>query len=123
MTLLVLSNVFVLLVALLHFYFMILEAYYWTKPKGLKIFGMTKAQAEASKTLAQNQGLYNGFLAAGLVWGVLEPDDLAWKVKIFFLSCVILAGIVGAWTVNKRIFFVQSVPAIIAAVLVCLSVA
>lgn len=113
------GNVFVGLVALLHSYFLILEMFLWDKPTGLRVFGMTPEKAAISKTLAANQGLYNGFLVAGLVWGLLrgaEGKDL----KIFFLGCVIVAGLFGAVTVSKRILFVQAVPAIIALVLTLL---
>ncbi len=113
------GNVFVGLVALLHSYFLILEMFLWDKPTGLRVFGMTPEKAALSKTLAANQGLYNGFLVAGLVWGLLrgaEGKDL----KIFFLGCVIVAGLFGAITVSKRILFVQAVPAIIALVLTLL---
>jgi putative membrane protein len=113
------GNVFVGLVALLHSYFLILEMFLWDKPTGLRVFGMTPEKAAISKTLAANQGLYNGFLVAGLVWALLrgaEGKDL----KIFFLGCVIVAGLFGAITVSKRILFVQAVPAIIALVLTLL---
>lgn len=115
------ANAMVALVAVLHIYFMILEMFFWTKPKGLKIFSQTLSQAQASKVLAQNQGLYNGFLAAGLFWGLLEPSDHARAVKFFFLGCVIAAGLLGAFTVNRKIFFAQALPAILAVILVFLS--
>ncbi len=111
------STILVILVALLHAYFLILEMFLWDKPKGMKIFGTTKEFATASKALAANQGLYNGFLSAGLIWGLLAKNN-GHDIKIFFLSCVIVAGLYGAKTVNKRIFFVQALPAIIALVLV-----
>ena len=109
------------LVGLLHAYFMILEVFFWEKPLGLRAFGQTPAQAAATKTLAINQGVYNGFLAAGLAWGgILGPSGFA--VKIFFLSCVIIAGIVGAATTkNMRILFIQAAPAALAAVLLALA--
>lgn len=101
------------LVAALHLYFLILEMFLWDKAFGRKTFNLTPEFASASKALAANQGLYNGFLAAGLGWGLwLGPTGLA--IKSFFLGCVIVAGIFGAATVNKRIFFIQSLPAIIA---------
>lgn len=107
---------FVALVAFLHIYFMILEMFLWTKPKGLKTFGLKKEYAEQSKVLAANQGLYNGFLAAGLIWGLVSTY---YHVIPFFLICVIIAGIYGAYsTKNKKLFFVQSVPAIIALALI-----
>jgi len=106
-----LANILVALVAVLHVYFLVLEMFLWDKPYGRKTFKLTPEFATASKTLAANQGLYNGFLVAGLVWGLLSGD---FHVKIFFLTCVIVAGVYGGYTVNRRIFFVQAVPAIIA---------
>lgn len=104
-----LANVLVALVALLHLGFLYLEMFLWDQPRGLRTFNMTAEVAKQSKTLAMNQGLYNGFLAAGLIWGLFAVDS----VKIFFLSCVIIAGIFGALTVSKRIFYIQAVPAIL----------
>lgn len=107
-------------VALIHIYILILEMFLWNKPAGLRAFGLTQALADQTKVLAANQGLYNGFLAAGLIYGLLigtagEP------FKIFFLVCVIVAGVYGAATVNRRILIVQSVPAAVALALVLLS--
>jgi putative membrane protein len=107
-----LANILAGVVALLHFGFLYLEMFLWDKPRGMKSFRMTEEFAKQSKTLAMNQGLYNGFLAAGLIWGIFAGD----AVKIFFLSCVIIAGIFGAMTVSKRIFYMQAVPAILALV-------
>ena len=107
------ANILTGIVALLHFGFLYLEMFLWDKPRGMKSFRMTEEFAKQSKTLAMNQGLYNGFLAAGLIWGIFAGD----AVKIFFLSCVIIAGIFGAFTVNKRIFYMQAVPAILALVI------
>jgi putative membrane protein len=101
----------VLLVALLHLYFLVLEMFLWTRPLGLKVFRQSAEKAEQSKVLAANQGLYNGFLAAGLVYGVATGSR---EFELFFLACVIVAGLYGAATVNKRIFFIQSVPALLA---------
>jgi putative membrane protein len=99
------------LVALLHAYFLVLEMFLWTRPLGMKVFRLTLEKAESTKVLAANQGLYNGFLAAGLVWSIIgERRDVA----TFFLACVVIAGVYGAATVNKRIFFVQAVPALLA---------
>ena len=106
------ANILTGIVALLHFGFLYLEMFLWDKPRGMKSFRMTEEFAKQSKTLAMNQGLYNGFLAAGLIWGIFAGD----AVKIFFLSCVIIAGIFGAFTVSKRIFYIQAVPAILALV-------
>ncbi|MCI4568672.1 DUF1304 domain-containing protein [Lysobacter sp. CFH 32150] len=103
--------VLILLVALLHLYFLVLEMFLWTKPLGLKIFRLTREVAEQSKVLAANQGLYNGFLAAGLVWAVATQQR---NVALFFLGCVVVAGVYGAATVNRRIFFVQALPALLA---------
>lgn len=108
-------------VAVFHFGFLILEMFLWQKPYGLKTFGMNAAKAEMTASLARNQGLYNGFLAAGLVWAIVHPDlGVQAQLLRFFLGCVIVAGIYGAATVSKRIFMVQSVPAIIALVLASL---
>jgi putative membrane protein len=111
----------IVLVAFEHIYFMILEMFYWTKPKGLKTFGLTKEKAENSKVLAANQGLYNGFLAAGLIWAIIDKD-LFIPLSIFFLSSVTIAGIYGAYsTKNKKLFFIQALPAILALVLIYFS--
>lgn len=107
----VIATGLVVLVALLHGYFLVLEMFLWTKPLGLKTFRNTPEKAETTRVLAANQGLYNGFLAAGLLWGLLT---LQWNVVVFFLLCVIVAALYGAWSVNKRIFFVQGLPAIAA---------
>ena len=111
------ANIMVGLVALLHAYFLVLEMFLWDKPRGMRVFGTTPEYAAASKTLAANQGLYNGFLAAGLIWGFFAGDP----VKIFFLACVIVAGAYGAATVNLKILWVQAAPAAIALALVLIS--
>jgi putative membrane protein len=114
------SNLLVAAVAFLHLYFLVLEMFFWTRPRGLRIFGQSLEKAQASAKLAANQGLYNGFLSAGLVWGLLEPvPEQAKQIKIFFLVCVMVAGVFGALTVNRRIFFVQTLPALIAWLFVC----
>lgn len=119
---LLVANLLVLIVALLHFYFLILEMVLWTKPLGKKIFRMSDERAEITKSLAMNQGLYNGFLAAGLVWSLLvASSEQAYALKIFFLGCVVVAGIVGALTVSRRIFYVQGVPALAALLFLILS--
>lgn len=116
------ANIVVGLVALLHIYFLILEMFLWTKPKGLKVFGQTLEKAKASAVLAANQGLYNGFLAAGLIWGLILTDPvMAKQIKLFFLSCVAIAGFYGGWSVNRRILFVQSVPAVAGLILLLMS--
>ncbi len=110
-----LANVLIGLVALLHAYFLVLEMFFWNKPLGRKAFGLTPEFAEASKTLAANQGLYNGFLAAGLAWGICL-GTAGFSVKLFFLACVIVAGVYGALTVSRKILFVQAVPAVLAVI-------
>lgn len=108
----VLANGFVLVVAILHFYFLVLEMFFWTKPKGLKIFGNSVEKAQSSKTLAANQGLYNGFLSVGLLWGLAHPNSaFGFQIKIFFLCCVLAAGVYGAASVSRKILFVQALPA------------
>ena len=115
-----LANLVVAAVALLHVYILVLEMFLWDKPRGLRAFGQTLEAARASKVLAANQGLYNGFLAAGLFWGLtLGAGGTA--VKIFFLSCVLVAGLYGAATANRRILFVQALPAAIGLALVLLT--
>ena len=107
------ANVLVALVALIHLYIVVLEMFLWDKPYGRKVFGNTAEFAAASKVLAANQGLYNGFLAAGLIWG-LSLGAAGHAVQLFFLGCVIVAGLYGAITVGIRILFVQTVPAALA---------
>jgi len=107
------ANVLVGLVALIHIYIVVLEMFLWTTPKGRKAFGTTAEFAEASKVLAANQGLYNGFLAAGLIWGLLL-GGAGLQIKLFFLACVLIAGLYGAATASKRILFVQALPAALA---------
>ncbi len=106
-----LAQILVLLVALLHAYFLVLEMFLWTTPTGRRVFGLDAEFAEQSKALAANQGLYNGFLVAGLVWGLVADRT---DVQVFFLLCVVVAGVYGAATVNRRILFVQAVPAVLA---------
>jgi putative membrane protein len=109
----ILANLLITLVAALHVYFLVLEMFLWDQPKGRKIFGTTPEFAAASKKLAANQGLYNGFLAAGLVWG-LWLGGSGTAIKVFFLCCVVTAGVYGAYSVNRRILFVQAAPAALA---------
>ncbi len=115
-----LAKVVVGLIGLLHVYILVLEMFMWTSPKGRKAFGTTPEFAEATKVLAANQGLYNGFLAAGLFWG-LSLGAAGVQVQVFFLLCVLLAGLYGAATASKRILFVQAVPAAVGLVLVALA--
>lgn len=105
------------LVALLHAYFLVLEMFLWDKPVGLKAFGQTKEQAEATKVLAANQGLYNGFIAAGLIWGLLQ-GDAGYGLKVFFLVCVVVAGVFGALTSSRKILFIQALPGLVGLLLV-----
>ena len=111
------ADIAVALVALLHLYFLVLEMFLWTKPLGLRTFRLTPEFASASKALAANQGLYNGFLAAGLAWGLLL-GDAGNPVKIFFLGCVIVAGVFGALTASRKILWVQALPGTVARALV-----
>ncbi|MEH2551397.1 putative membrane protein [Bradyrhizobium sp. AZCC 2262] len=116
------ANFLVAVVAALHIYFLILEMFLWTKPLGLKTFRNSIEKATESAVLAANQGLYNGFLAAGLVWGLLHPNAaFAFQIKVFFLLCVIVAGVYGAATVSRRILYVQAVPATLALILLWLA--
>jgi putative membrane protein len=110
----------VALVALLHLYFLVLEMFLWTTPYGRRTFGLTPERAAMTRSLAANQGLYNGFLAAGLVWG-LCPSVTGWAIAIFFLGCVIVAGVFGAFTASRKILWVQAVPGVIALALVLLA--
>ena len=114
------ANIVVGLIALVHVYILVLEMFLWDKPAGLRAFGQTQEEATASKVLAANQGLYNGFLAAGLFWG-LSLGAIGAAVKVFFLSCVLVAGVYGAATASRKILFVQAVPAAIGLVLLLLS--
>ena len=116
------ANGLVALVAALHVYFLVLEMFLWTRPLGLKTFRNTPEKARDSAVLAANQGLYNGFLAAGLIWGLVHPEPgVAWQIKVFFLVCVTVAGVYGAATVSKRILYVQAAPAALALILLWLA--
>ena len=115
----IVADILVAVVALQHVGFLVLEMFLWTKPKGLKTFRMTQEQANFSAPLAANMGLYNGFLAGGLVFALITTNPLeSLRMKCFFLGCIIIAGIFGGASVNKRIFFVQTLPAAIALILV-----
>jgi len=117
-----LANALVALVAALHLYFLVLEMFLWTRPAGMKAFGLTPEKAADSAVLAANQGLYNGFLAAGLIWGLVHGSPaFAFQIKVFFLLCVIVAGVYGAVSVSRKILFVQAVPAAIALILLTLA--
>lgn len=115
------ATVAVMVVAALHAYFLVLEMFLWRTARGMRTFGTDQAFADRSAALAANQGLYNGFLAAGLVWGVLDGDPVGFEVRVFFLACVIIAGLYGAATVSRRIAFVQALPGAIALALVFLA--
>ena len=110
------AMVLVVLVALLHLYFLVLEMFLWTRPLGLKTFRNTPDKAEVTRVLAANQGLYNGFLAAGLLYAAITGSR---EFAVFFLACVVVAGLYGAYSVNKRIFLVQALPALLALAAVC----
>jgi len=112
-----LLTILIVFVAIEHLYFLVLEMFLWTTPKGIKTFGLeSKEFAEKTKVLAANQGLYNGFLAVGLLWSIISKNT---EIAIFFLVCVTIAGIYGAYSTKKiRLFYVQAVPAIIAILLV-----
>jgi putative membrane protein len=116
------GNIAVALVALLHVWILVLEMFLWTKPAGLRAFRQTPEKARDSAVLAANQGLYNGFLAAGLVFGLLYPaEPAALHIKSFFLACVAIAGLYGAATAARRILYIQTLPAAVALVLLWLA--
>lgn len=119
------TNLLILLVALLHLYFLVLEMFLWDKPKGMKAFGLTPQKAAETKVLAANQGLYNGFLAAGLLWGLFQglvyQGDAGLDFKVFFLLCVLVAGVYGAMTASKKILYIQALPAALALLFLSLS--
>jgi putative membrane protein len=108
-----LADLLVGLVALEHLWFLVLEMFLWTKPLGMETFGLTAEFAQQSASLAANQGLYNGFLAAGLIWGLLSKAN-GFSIKVFFLSCVVVAGVFGAATAKMSILYIQGVPAMFA---------
>ena len=114
------ANIVIVLVALAHIYFLVLEMFLWDKPPGLRAFGQTLEMATATKVLAANQGLYNGFLAAGLIWG-LSLGSSGFGVKAFFLTCVLVAGVFGAATASRKILFVQALPAAVGLALLLLA--
>ena len=116
------ANVFVALIALLHVYILVLEMFLWTTPRGRRAFGTTKEFAEASKTLAANQGLYNGFLAAGLAWGLLLGGMQGFETILFFLGCIFVAGVYGGLTASRKILFIQAIPALITILVLAYSV-
>ena len=115
------ANVVIAVIALLHLWFLILEMFLWDKPAGRRAFGLTAEFATQSKVLAANQGLYNGFLAAGLLWGLLLGGVEGTHVKLFFLACVLVAGLYGGFTATRKVLWIQGLPAAIGLVLVLLS--
>jgi len=115
------ANCLVAVVAALHVYFLVLEMFLWTTPRTRAAFGMSAEQAEQTKVLAANQGLYNGFLAAGLAWSLLAPSAYARPLALFFLGCVLVAGIYGGFSANKRIWLLQALPAALALLVVIFS--
>jgi putative membrane protein len=106
-----LADILVALIAVLHVWILVLEMFLWTKPLGLKTFRQSREAAEASRVLAANQGLYNGFLAAGLAWGLISGDG---AIKLFFVACVLVAGVYGGLTAKRSILYVQGLPALLA---------
>ncbi|WP_436026827.1 DUF1304 domain-containing protein [Rhizobacter sp. LjRoot28] len=114
------ADIVVGLVAALHAWFLVLEMFLWDKPAGLRAFGQSLEQARATKVLAANQGLYNGFLAAGLVWG-LTMGTAGWQIKVFFLLCVLVAGLYGAATASRKILYIQALPAAVGLLLLWLA--
>lgn len=114
----IIEGILVAVVALLHVGFLVLEMFLWKTPKGQKIFKIDAEFAEKSATLAANQGLYNGFLAAGLIWAMVAPSEQSFSLKIFFLTCVVIAGIYGGFTASKSILKIQAAPGILALIAV-----
>ena len=110
------ATILVALVALEHLYILVLEMFLWTKPAGLRAFGLTPEFAEQTRVLAANQGLYNGFLAAGLIWSLLRKRD-GIPVRVFFLCCIVVAGAYGGMTAKTSILYVQAAPALLALIL------
>jgi putative membrane protein len=115
----IVAKILIALVALEHIYFLVLEMFLWTAPRTRKAFGMSAEAAEQTKVLAANQGLYNGFLAAGLIWALIAPIAYATQLALFFLACVLVAGIYGGFTANKRIWLLQALPAAVALAWFC----
>jgi putative membrane protein len=110
----ILANVAVALVAALHAYILVLEMFLWERRPGRELSGFDAGMARATAPLAANQGLYNGFLSAGLVWGLIADDPTGYRVQIFFLSCVVIAGVYGGLTANRRILLAQALPGALA---------
>ena len=122
-TMAVLAPLLAALISVLHVYFMILEMFLWATPRGRKVFKLTPEYAEQTKVLAANQGLYNGFLSAGLFWSLIHPvPEFAAQIQLFFLGCVVVAGTYGGLTVGRKILFIQAIPAAVSIVVVCLGI-
>lgn len=118
----ILATIFVILVAVEHIYIMVMEMFLWTKPRTLKTFNLTPQQAESSKSLAANQGLYNGFLAVGLIWGLVHPtSSVGHQIQLFFIICVLIAALYGGATASRKIWLMQGAPALLALVFVLVS--
>ena len=118
----ILALILVALIAAEHIYILVLEMFLWTSPRGMKAFGTKPEQAAQTKVMAANQGLYNGFLAAGLIWSLIHPDPaVAFQLKLFFLACVLVAGLYGGATASRKIFVIQALPAAIALAVVLLA--
>ena len=115
------ADVLVALMAALHVYILVLEMFLWTSDRGRRAFGTTPQFAAETRALAANQGLYNGFLAAGLIWGLAASDPTGFAAKVFFLGCIAVAGVFGAFTASRRILFVQTVPALVTLAVVLLA--
>lgn len=114
----IIAQCLIAIIALLHVYFLVLEMFMWEKPRGLKAFGNSPEKAKLTKVLAQNQGLYNGFLAAGLIWSLIASEPFAIQLANFFLGCVLIAGIYGAITASRKILYIQALPALLALILI-----
>ena len=118
----ILAIILVALVAIEHIYILVLEMFLWTTPRGMRAFGLKPDQAAQTRVMAANQGLYNGFLAAGLIWSLIHPDPaVAFELKLFFLGCVLVAGLYGGATASRKIFLIQALPAAIALLAVLLA--
>jgi putative membrane protein len=116
----ILANIVIAIIALMHVWFLILEMLLWDKPTGRRAFGLTAEYAAQTKVLAANQGLYNGFLAAGLFWGLFLGGSEGMHVKLFFLACVLVAGLFGGFTATRKVLWIQGLPAAIGLALVLL---
>jgi putative membrane protein len=116
-----LAGIVIAIIALMHVWFLILEMLLWDKPTGLRAFGLTPEFAKQSKVLAANQGLYNGFLAAGLFWGLLLDGSEGTHVKIFFLGCILVAGLYGGFTATRKVLWIQAAPAAVGLALLLLA--